>query len=51
MTAIAWAIFCAAIIMQPKRLPTDLHYEFNNAFDAGLFFVGFCFLVYYSVRS
>lgn len=51
MTAIAWAIFCAAIMIKPNRLITDPHYEFNNVFDAGLFFVGLAFLIYYSVKS
>ena len=48
MTAIAWAIFCAALILMPARNRNLPNWEYNNAFDCTLLFIGILFLIYYS---
>lgn len=51
MKSIAWAIFCAAFVMQPKRLPTDDGFHFNNTMDVLFFLIGFAFLIISTTKA
>lgn len=51
MNAIAWAIFCASLLIMPPRDRVSPNFEFNNAFDVCLFFIGFGMLIYWSFKT
>lgn len=50
MSAIAWAIFCAGMLIMPPRDKNSKYFAANNAIDCVVFIFGFCCLIYYSGR-
>lgn len=50
MNSIAWAIFCAGLLMMHPRDRTSKYFAANNAVDCILFIFGFSMLIGFSFK-